>query len=227
MDNRNTNPFSVTGNEKVSVNQNILGPANIRNWIGWIVSRLQKIMGPDLNSDPPINLFDAANQIENVTTNVTTIGNTINTIQSNVVTISGTVNTLNNQLNGVITPRLSGIGNEISGVSLSLINQQDSVFNLGNVSGTTILNLAHSAFLMNVVGNINLSFSGVVTSGYVKGIVTQFTNGGSYAIIWPDSVKFANRSAPQLMVSGTDHVILYSFDGGVNWSSGVNLKDIG
>lgn len=101
----------------------------------------------------------------------------------------------------------------------------DAAPDRGSLSGSIALDVTKSGAKVTVTGNVTFSFSGSITTGYVKGFLLQIVNGGAYAITWPSSIKWASATAPTLTTSGTDYLTLYTIDGGTTWSGGVSAKD--
>ena len=95
---------------------------------------------------------------------------------------------------------------------------------LGNVSGETVIDLsAGLAISVTITGATTFSFTNPPSVGSVV-VVMQLTNGGSAAITWPTSIKWAGGTAPGLTAAGIDIVVLTTSDAGAAWYGIVNLK---
>lgn len=96
---------------------------------------------------------------------------------------------------------------------------------LGNVSGATTINLANGNYkTLTLTGNATFSFSNVESSKAV-GLILKVTNGASYTITWPASVKWPAGTAPTLTATGVDIISLVTFDGGTTWHAARAQQD--
>lgn len=95
------------------------------------------------------------------------------------------------------------------------------------VGATTTLdfNSPGSVFTFTVTQATTIAFANVPANITTQQLSTQvtiiITNGGAFAVTWPASVIWSGGSAPNLQVSGTDVVILWSPNNGTNWYGGV------
>lgn len=89
-----------------------------------------------------------------------------------------------------------------------------AINNLGTVTSNVSLNIDnHSAFKMTVGANIDISFTGTLTSGRMQQGIIFIDNGGSYNLTYGTEVKFTDGVAPTLTTSGTD-ILTWINDGG-------------
>lgn len=95
---------------------------------------------------------------------------------------------------------------------------------LGNVTDSKAINLNNGlAISATITGATTFSFTNVPSSGSVV-VVMQLTNGGTYTITWPASIKWAGGTAPKLTASGIDIIVLTTNNGGTTWYGNVNIK---
>jgi hypothetical protein len=52
------------------------------------------------------------------------------------------------------------------------------------------------------------------------------SNGGAYIITWPVSLNFPLGVAPTLTTSGTDIIVVYTYDGGTTYNGFVVGKNM-
>jgi hypothetical protein len=79
-------------------------------------------------------------------------------------------------------------------------------------------------FTKTATTNLTWTFSNVI-SAKVTIIVLRLTNGGSYAMTWPVSVKWASGVAPGLTATGTDILSFITDDGGTTWRGVASIID--
>jgi len=90
-----------------------------------------------------------------------------------------------------------------------------NVYAIGSVGGGTQdidLNLAN-VFTMTITGATTFTVSNWPSSGTYREALLIITNGGSN-VSWPSGTQFNNSNQPVLSTSGTDHLMIYSTDGG-------------
>jgi hypothetical protein len=76
---------------------------------------------------------------------------------------------------------------------------------LGNVSGTQTLDLsAATEWTMTITGATTFAFTNTLAANRGEVVYLRVTNGGSAAITWPASTKFAAGTAPTLTSAGVD-----------------------
>lgn len=95
---------------------------------------------------------------------------------------------------------------------------------LGSVSGSRTVDLSVGLMVSaTIAGATEFTFSGVPGDGGVV-VVMQLTNGGSAAVTWPTSIKWAGGKAPKLTAAGTDIIVLTTSDSGASWYGVANLE---
>lgn len=62
-------------------------------------------------------------------------------------------------------------------------------------------------------------------AGQGMGFILELVNGGSAAMNWPSSVKWALGVAPAFTAAGTDVLVFISRDGGATWKATLAIKD--
>jgi hypothetical protein len=97
---------------------------------------------------------------------------------------------------------------------------------LGDISGSVTINLLNGHFVTaTVTGAVtNLTFSGH-SSINASGFILELTNGGSFSIAWPNSVKWSGGTAPSLTISGVDVLAFVTDDDGTTWRGVVSMLD--
>jgi hypothetical protein len=83
-------------------------------------------------------------------------------------------------------------------------------------------------FSRTVNANATFTFSSAA-GGRAFGFTLALSNGGSYIITWPGSIRWVDGTAPLLTSSGTDVLTFYTFDGGNNYYGflvGLNMSTI-
>jgi len=99
-----------------------------------------------------------------------------------------------------------------------------SINDLGNISGSTTIDLNSGNFVTaTVTGAVTFTFSGQSSSN-ASGFILELTNGGSQTINWP-SVKWPNGTAPVLTASGVDVLAFMTDDNGSNWRGVLSMAD--
>ena len=77
-----------------------------------------------------------------------------------------------------------------------------------------------SCFVKTIDAATAFIFSSV-PSGVLCSVTIVLHNGGSYFIVWPQSVKWSGNETPDLTANGTDILSFMTFDGGDNWFGNV------
>jgi hypothetical protein len=119
--------------------------------------------------------------------------------------------------------------NSVRVTDLVLQRYGEVVSNLGNISGSTIINLSEgNVFTATLTGNTTFSFSNVLSasnSGSSFTLILTNDSGGPHSIAWPASVKFPNAVAPLRTTDAgkTDVWIFISPDQGATWYASVAL----
>jgi hypothetical protein len=100
------------------------------------------------------------------------------------------------------------------------------VVSLGNVSGTTALDLSNgNVFTVRVTGNTTFTFTNVLAN-VGSSFTLILTNGsGNLSVSWPSNVKFPNARSPiRTLTNGrTDIWIFITPDGGNTWYGNIAL----
>lgn len=101
---------------------------------------------------------------------------------------------------------------------LSMQNYSLVVQNLGGVSGSTTINLTNGNYVKAIAAGITTwIFTFSAPSGNASGFVLELTNGGTYTMNWPLSVKWPGGAAPELTAIGVDVLVFVTNDNGVTW----------
>lgn len=108
-----------------------------------------------------------------------------------------------------------------SNIGLDPISEK--VQNLGNITGSKAIDVSLGlAVIGEVTGDTTFSFINIPTDAIV--VTLQLTNGGSYTITWPTSIKWAGGKAPKLTATGIDIIVLTTNDNGTSWYGVANLE---
>lgn len=87
--------------------------------------------------------------------------------------------------------------------------------NLGILNGNTALNIsAFNYFYGTANANLMFSFEGVHSGNVVDVFVLSLTDGGSYTIEWPGSVRWPGNTAPTLSTTNTDVFVFITDNNG-------------
>jgi hypothetical protein len=84
--------------------------------------------------------------------------------------------------------------------------------NLGSGGSFSIDLSTANNFIRTVTGTTTITITNPPSSK-AFGFTLALVNGGAYTITWP-SVKWASGVAPNLSSSGTDIIVIYTYDGG-------------
>lgn len=91
-----------------------------------------------------------------------------------------------------------------------------AINNLGTVTTNQSLNFDnHSAFKMTIGADLQISFTGTLSSGRMQQGIIFITNGGAYNVTYGSGIVFTDGTAPTLTASGTD-ILTFISDGGAN-----------
>lgn len=94
---------------------------------------------------------------------------------------------------------------------------------VGSVSGTCAIDLSAGLHISaTIAGDTTFSFGGVPDEAVV--VVMKITAGGSAAVTWPTSIKWAGGKAPTLTTAGTDIIVMTTSDNGATWYGVVNRE---
>lgn len=102
---------------------------------------------------------------------------------------------------------------------------EDNKFgNTVTLTNNTIDTTLGDVFIKNVTENITFSFTGVPNNkNFTFSII--LTNGGSYNVIWPNSVKWSYGIVPSLSTNGIDVITFITPDGGNTWYGSLSLEN--
>lgn len=88
---------------------------------------------------------------------------------------------------------------------------------VASVAATTISLGSNNYFTKTITTATTFTFSGAATTPSVSSFILELTNGGSFTVTWPTSVKWPGGIAPTLTATGLDILGFYSIDSGTNW----------
>lgn len=80
-------------------------------------------------------------------------------------------------------------------------------------------------FTKTITGATTFTFSGGIASRFTS-FMLKLTNGGSFGVTWPASVKWPSGIVPTLTVTGIDIINFVSDDGGTTWLGVLAAKDV-
>ena len=128
-------------------------------------------------------------------------------------TDNGVITYVNASTSGRVNTNLTFNGSTlVVAGAVSPITYNETYSNLGT-GGSFAIDLSTAN---NFVRTVNATTTITLTnqpSGKAFGFTLSLINGGAYAITWP-SVKWASGVAPNLSTSGTDIIVIYTYDGG-------------
>lgn len=103
-------------------------------------------------------------------------------------------------------------------VKLSLDSPVEKVQTLGNCSGSITISAANGNIVtLTVKGTLSINLNANTSGSYGRVLTLIMTNGGSYTITWPSSVRWARSMAPLLTATGTDIITFITTDNGAKW----------
>lgn len=110
---------------------------------------------------------------------------------------------------------------------IEVLTQRYQISLLGNVSGTTNLDLdAANFFACTVTGSTTFAPTNVPASGKWCGFLLEITNGG-INVNWPSGTTWPSGLTPaSLTVSGVDIVSMWTRDGGTTWRAALVAEDV-
>lgn len=95
--------------------------------------------------------------------------------------------------------------------------------NIGDISGDKVIDLSLGLYIVGTITEATtLSFTNTPSGAVI--VILQLTNGGSYTITWPTSIKWSGGVAPELTATGTDIIILTTNNSGTAWYGVANLE---
>jgi len=107
---------------------------------------------------------------------------------------------------------------------LSIQNYSLIVQSLGGVSGGTTINVTNGTYVKATAAGITTwIFTFSAPSGNASGFVLELTNGGTYTMNWPLSVKWPGGAAPELTATGVDVLIFITNDNGTTWRGALSM----
>jgi hypothetical protein len=130
------------------------------------------------------------------------------TTDNGVITLNGSAP------NGTVESNLTFDGSTlIVAGAVSSTTYRETYSDLGTGSATFSIDLSTANNFKRIVNS-----NGTVTitnppSGKAFGFTLALTNGGGYTITWTN-VKWAGGLTPTLTSSGTDIIVIYTYDGG-------------
>jgi len=80
-------------------------------------------------------------------------------------------------------------------------------------------------FKYTITGTTTFTFVNPPVTSNTVVFVLSLTNGGSFAITWPASVKWPSGTAPTLTATGTDILVFSTDDAGTNYRGVLSQKD--
>ena len=131
-------------------------------------------------------------------------------------------------MSGVVPAPTSGDADSVlrgngtwSNIGLGPVSEK--LQNIGDISGNKVIDLSLGLYIVGTITEATtFSFTNVPTGAVV--IILQLTNGGSYTVTWPTSVKWSGGIAPELITTGTDIIVLTTNNSGTTWYGIANLE---
>jgi hypothetical protein len=107
---------------------------------------------------------------------------------------------------------------------LSIQNYSLIVQSLGGVSGSTTINVTNGTYVKATAAGITTwIFTFSAPSGNASGFVLELTNGGTYTMNWPLSVRWPGGVAPELTTIGVDVLVFITNDNGITWRGALSM----
>ena len=98
---------------------------------------------------------------------------------------------------------------------------------IGNIANTATLSMGTgNYFTATATADVDLEFTNAPPSGEFGGLVLELTNGGAYAVGYPNTVNWPAGTAPTLTAAGVDLLAFTTDDSGTSWSGLVVGLDI-
>jgi hypothetical protein len=89
---------------------------------------------------------------------------------------------------------------------------------VGNISSSQAFDISTgNVFTATVTGTVTISFTNPAAAGQCSSLSMVLTNGGSSAVTWPASVKWAGGAAPTLTTAGIDVLTFFTLDAGTTY----------
>lgn len=154
-------------------------------------------------------------------------------------TVGGDSGSWGSKLNAALDAIVSYVNGHDTALAGKLAKAGDSMSGLFNALTVTLahvhlasaasqtLNLATGqSFDVTITGATLFAISNTpATANSMCAFVLRLVNGGSAAITWPATVKWAAGSAPALTAAGTDVLVFISDDQGSTWRGAMSIKD--
>ena len=196
------------------------------------------VVGPAVASDNGVARYDGTtgkliqgsgvfiDDLNNVTgvVNLTTSGSTIlGNAAADTVTLNGDTMSVPNDLSieGDLV-YIDAANNRVgfqNGSPQSIIDYNGTASCGFSAPNNGVLDLADAQiFGWAPSSNMNWSFSNVPVSRSTV-VVLVVKGGGAYAHTWPATVKWAGGTPPMLTVGGTDVLVFFTMNGGVEWQA--------
>jgi len=121
---------------------------------------------------------------------------------------------------------LDGLGNSVKNIVLKSYGEKVNI--IGAIGGgAQNIDLTLGGFVTATVDTAatSFTFSGAKAAGIACGFTLLITNGGSQAVTWPASLKWAGATAPSLTTAGVDVLAIFTIDGGVTWHGMIASAD--
>lgn len=139
-------------------------------------------------------------------------------IDADLNTLAATVSSVST----VASAALPKAGGEMTG-EIDVLTARAHVEALGNITGTQALDLdVGNAFTATVTGAVTVSISNAPGGTHFVSVFLKVTNPGTNLTL-PGTIEWAGGAAPTFTVSGTDNIMLTSYDGGSTWIGAVQL----
>jgi len=120
--------------------------------------------------------------------------------------------------------RLSITGNILSSTYISSTTFRETYSDQGTGGSVTFDLSTANNFRRQFNGTATISFSNVPASN-AFGFTLVLVNAGAYSITWP-SIKWAGGTTPILTSSGTDVIVIYTYNGGTTYYGFVTGKNL-
>lgn len=101
---------------------------------------------------------------------------------------------------------------------LSMDSPVEKVQALGNCSGSITISAVNGNIItLTVKSTLSINLNANTSNSYGRVLTLIMTNGGSYTITWPSSIRWAGNMAPLLTATGIDIVTFITTDNGAKW----------
>lgn len=104
---------------------------------------------------------------------------------------------------------------------------QETKVTISSTSGAAAVDLSTGNYFSRTIAGVSsFTVSNVPANLIVGSFVLDITNGGSAAVTWSFSPKWAGGVAPALTASGRDVLSFFTYDGGTTWNGFVLGKNM-